>query len=129
MRMSEVFPSKWLSGDDLPHDTTVTIARCVLEEVRNPRTKKVEKKPCLYFVNRKKALIVNKTNADTLVALYGDESNEWAGKRVILGSEMVDSPRGQVLAVRVRNVDPDTLVTAPPPAAPEPDEEEEEGES
>ena len=123
MKTEDVFPKKWLAGEDLAHDTTAVIQRVVMEELRNPKTHKPERKPVAYFVNRKKALILNRTNWMTIAELYGDESDTWAGKRVILGADVVDSPQGRVPAVRVRPVNPDLSAKAPA-ELPEPDEEE-----
>jgi hypothetical protein len=113
MKTDDVFPKKWLSGEDLPRDTGATIHRVVLEELRNPKTHKPERKPVAYFVGKRKALILNRTNWMTLAGLYGDESNEWTGRRVVLGRDEVDSPQGRVLAVRIRSLNPDTLPKPP----------------
>jgi hypothetical protein len=125
MKTEDVFPKKWLAGDDLPRDTGATIQRVALEELRNPKTHKPERKPVAYFVGKRKALILNRTNWMTLAGLYGNESNEWNGRRVILGSDEVDSPQGRVLAVRIRPVNPDTL---PKPPAEDVESEDEDGE-
>ncbi|HET7012211.1 MAG TPA: hypothetical protein VFI11_15660 [Anaerolineales bacterium] len=124
MKTEDVFPRKWLSGDDLPRDTAATIHHVVLEELRNPKTHRPERKPVAYFVGKRKALILNRTNWMTLAGLYGDESDRWAGHRIVLGSDEVDSPQGRVKAVRVRPVNPDTLAK-PPAEAPESEEDEE----
>jgi hypothetical protein len=125
MKTEEVFPRKWLNGDDLPHDTTATIERVVMEELHNPATRKKERKPVAYFAGKRKALILNRTNWMTLSGLFGDESDTWAGRRIVLGAELVDSPQGRVRAVRVQDVIPETLAT-PPAEIPETDEEDDE---
>ncbi len=125
MKTEDVFPRKWLSGDDLPHDTSATIQRVVMEEMHNPKTNRKDRKPVAYFVGKRKALILNRTNWNVLAGLYGDESDIWAGKRVVLGADEVDSPQGRMRAPRVRAVLPETLAT-PPAEIPETDEEDEE---
>lgn len=102
MKTQDVFPSRWLTGDVLPHPVAVTIQRVVLEKVRDPHTRRETQKPVAYFVGKRKALILNVTNWRTLVGLYGDESDNWAGKKVVLYAEEVDTPNGRMKAVRVR---------------------------
>ena len=41
-----------------------------------------ESKPVLYFAGSTKGRVLNKVNANALTALYGDETDEWAGKSV-----------------------------------------------
>ena len=41
-----------------------------------------EFKPVLYFAGSTKGLVLNKVNANALTALYGDETDDWAGKSV-----------------------------------------------
>jgi hypothetical protein len=109
MKTEDVFPRKWLSGDDLPHDVGVTIERVVLEELRNPKTHKPERKPVAYFVGKKRGLILNVTNWKTLARLYGDESDRWRGRRVLLGPEEVEVRGERVRAVRVKGAALDPL--------------------
>jgi hypothetical protein len=125
MKTDDVFPKKWLAGEDLPHDTTATIQRVVMEELHNPATRKKERKPVAYFAGKRKALILNRTNWLTLAGLYGDESDAWSGKRIVMGADEVDSPQGRVKAVRIRAVNPDTLAK-PPAEIAEPEDDEDE---
>jgi hypothetical protein len=125
MKTEDLFPRKWLSGEDLPHDTTATIQRVVMEELHNPATRKKEHKPVAYFVGKRKALILNRTNWMTLAGLFGDESDQWANRRIVLGADEVDSPQGRMRAPRIRAVHPETLAT-PPAEIPETEDEEEE---
>jgi hypothetical protein len=113
MKTEDLFPRKWLSGEDLPHDTTATIQRVVMEELHNPATRKKERKPVAYFAGKRKALILNRTNWMTLAGLFGDESDEWSGRRIVLGADEVDSPQGRMRAPRIRAVHPETLATLP----------------
>lgn len=83
MRMSELFPSKYFSKDDLPEPETFTIDECVREEVKNEEG--TELKSVLYFSEPdSKPLILNKTNGETIAKIYGDESDEWVGKPIEL---------------------------------------------
>jgi hypothetical protein len=81
MKISQLFPSKYVRAADLNGKTvTLTIAKLVLEELGHGAEK--ERKPVLYFQKATKGLVLNRTNAMTIAALYGDESDEWPGKRI-----------------------------------------------
>lgn len=109
MRMRDALPSRYLSGDDLDGDVVVTIDRVVLESFRDPRTRVETRKPVMYFQRAKRGLIVNRTNWRAVADLYGDESDHWAGKRIVLAPAMVDAYGKQTKAVRVRPTRPPEL--------------------
>lgn len=46
-------------------------------------------KPCLTFKGREKMMVMNKTNADTLKAAFGAETNNWQGRKVELFTQQV----------------------------------------
>lgn len=81
MKMSQLFPSKYVKAADLNGKTvTLTIDKLVIEELGHGSEK--ERKPVLYFQKATKGLVLNRTNAMTIAGLYGDESDEWPGKRI-----------------------------------------------
>lgn len=114
MRMRDALPSRYLSGDDLDEEVVVTIEKVVLESFRDPRTRVEARKPVMYFQRAKRGLIVNRTNWRAVADLYGDESDNWTGKRISLAPVMVDAYGKQTRAVRVRPAKPTPM---PRPAA------------
>ena len=106
MRMRDALPGRYLSGDDLDGEVIVTIDRVVMESFRDPRTRQESRKPVMYFQRAKRGLIVNRTNWRTVADLYGDESDNWTGKRIALAPAMVDAYGKQTKAVRVRPTRP-----------------------
>jgi len=106
MRMRDALPGRYLSGDDLDGEVIVTIDRIVMESFRDPRTRQESRKPVMYFQRAKRGLIINRTNWRTVADLYGDESDNWVGKRIALVSMMVDAYGKQTKAVRVRPTRP-----------------------
>ena len=106
MRMRDALPGRYLSGDDLDGEVIVTIDRIVMESFRDPRTRQESRKPVMYFQRAKRGLIINRTNWRTVADLYGDESDNWVGKRIALVSMMVDAYGKQTKAVRVRPTSP-----------------------
>jgi hypothetical protein len=98
MKTSEMFPSRWLKGDDLNGTPTVTISSVTQEVVGQNN----EQKHVVWFEGMQKGLILNKTNSDAIEALYGDDTDNWLSEDVTLYAAPV-SYNGKVTnACRVR---------------------------
>lgn len=109
MRISTAFPSKYLRADDLQgHEPTVVIDRIVTEEIGADE----QQKPVIYFRGKERGLVLNKTNATNISLAFGDETDQWIGKSVVLFVAWVDYQGRSVQAIRVR---------PPQPASPEVD--------
>lgn len=97
MKLSEAFPSNYLKSDDLQdRDVPVVIATAEMEMVGN------ERKLILAFQGKKKSMICNKTNAGRISYLYGDDTDEWIGKEIVLTSEFVEFQGKTVKGLRVK---------------------------
>ena len=98
MNINNVFPSKYLKAADLQgREFTLRIASIRMEDIGDD-----DQKPVLYFENAKKGLVLNKTNANNCVVLYGAETDGWIGKPVTLYSAWVDFQGKSVEAIRIR---------------------------
>lgn len=107
MRVSDAFPSKYLSAADLDGGTmAVTIDRWEMEQFEDKNTKQTRNKPVLYFRHHKKGVALNVTNARKIAELYGDEMDDWIGRELVLFTAMVDSFGETVEAIRVRAPQP-----------------------
>ena len=82
MRMSDMFPAKYLKKEDFDAPTVLTIKNCAVEEVG-----KNDAKPVMYFNERVKGLVLNKTKASLLSETFGDDSDAWVGRKVRLSSD------------------------------------------
>jgi hypothetical protein len=81
--MNDAFPSKYLKESDLKgREVTVTIRSVEMEDVGTDSSP--EEKPVLHFNGKEKGLVLNRTNAGAIAAEYGDEMDDWAGKKVII---------------------------------------------
>lgn len=101
MKVSEAFPSKWLSAADLNGgNARVTIQRVEIEKIGD------DTKPVIYFKGKQKGLVANKTNSRTIADAYGDEMDDWTGCELILFPIMTDYQGKQVEAIRVRSPQP-----------------------
>ncbi len=97
MKMSEEFPSKYLKAADLQ-------GREVRVIMQNTEREKIgdDTKPVLYFKGKDKGVVLNKTNAATIVDAYGDDSEDWFDQPLILFSVMVDFQGKVGPAIRCR---------------------------
>jgi hypothetical protein len=113
--MSDAFPSKYLKADVDVKDaddggTTLTISGCDIELIGQGEDS--EHKPVVYFQETDKGLVLNKTNAATLTALFrSDDSDAWMGQRIKLIATSVDFAGKMVRAIRVNP----KLPAGPPP--------------
>ncbi len=101
MKISQLFPSKYVKAADLNGKTiTLTIAKLVVEELGHGAEK--ERKPVLYFQKATKGLVLNRTNAMTIAGLYGDESDDWEGKRISIYPTRIRAFGAMQDTVRIR---------------------------
>jgi len=92
---------KYIAGDSLKGKSVpMTIDRVVNEDVSN--SDKIEEKQVLYFVESKKGMILNKTNAKRIARLYGPETDDWKGIVIELYTEPVKAFGETHNALRVR---------------------------
>lgn len=95
--INEAFPSKFLRAADLDDRQHLLIMdRAEFENLGDDR------KLILYFKGQEKGLVLNKTNANTIAKLYGDDTDGWIGKEIVLFDVPVDFRGETVQAIRVR---------------------------
>jgi arabinogalactan endo-1,4-beta-galactosidase len=98
MNIQEAFPSKYIKAADL-NDQNV---RVIMERVEMEDIGDDGDKPVLYFRGKAKGMVMNKTNSNNIAMVYGDETDDWVGKDLILYPTMVDYQGRSVPAIRVR---------------------------
>ena len=104
----------YLGHWDVPEngDLVLTIDKVYEEDVKNEHG--TERKPVMYWKEPNyKPMIVNKTNNDSITALYGrrTERNTWEGKKIALYSAVVPrSSDGHGLRIRDYKPEPDEYV-------------------
>lgn len=98
MKATEAFPSKYISAADLQgHDVNAKITHITSEEIGG------KQKFICYFAGKKKGLVLNKTNWNSIVRISGqDDTDDWTGVEVCLFEAMVDFQGDIVPAVRVK---------------------------
>lgn len=108
-----LFPSLYVAAADLPRDVTLTISRVVVEGLKTDRG--TQNKPIVYFAelekrpeDKRKKLVLNKTNARTIARMYGGKAEGWIGKRVTLHASTCEAFGETVDCIRIRaNIPPD----------------------
>lgn len=84
MKISEIFPSKYITAADLNGKPfTLTIRTVTLEEMITHDNKKVQK-PVVWFEKAQKGFVMNATNGYIVANLYGDDTIGWPGQRITL---------------------------------------------
>ncbi len=121
MRIGEAFPSKYLKAADLPDGqfVPVTIERVELQNVAGNDSPE-ETKPILHFVGKEKGMVMNRTNSQEIANAFGDETDDWMGKRVLIyaTTTLFQGKTVACLRVKVPKATPaNRTPAAPAPAA------------
>lgn len=97
MKVADVFPSNYIKADDLQgRDVLVVISDAKMEKLGD------DQKLILYFQHKDKGMVTNKTNANRIAYLYGDDTDGWIGKEIILTSEFVEFQGRTVKGLRIK---------------------------
>ena len=101
MKISESFPSKYMKSTEIgDEDLVVTIKDIEIKNVGNADDP--DEKPVIYFEGHEKGVVLNKTNANTISSLYGDDTDGWIGKKIALFTTEVEYQGKMTLGIRVR---------------------------
>jgi len=116
MKMSDMFPSKYLRAADIPagREVPLTIASLDMTAIEGED----ELKPCLYFRGAKKGLILNKTNGTILAEGFGDDTDRWPGRVVAVYATTTQFGGKMVPCVRLRIPAPQAAPALPVATAP-----------
>lgn len=87
----------------------VQVQSAKVEEMFNPRSPKKERKVVLRFVNRRKAMILNKTQAASMMELSGtDDFSKWVGQEVVLVADRARNGKDTIrICTRMESGDAD----------------------
>ena len=120
MKVSEAFSGSYLKADTfVGKRVTVTIERVETEKVGD------DTKQIAYFQGKEKGLVLNKTNANMIAEIAGDdEMDNWGGVRIVLYGTKTDFQGKRVDAIRVEAPPLSAKrAPAPPPVDISPDED------
>ena len=101
MKIGTAFPSKYIKAADLGGKAhTLVIGEVKIEDVGGQGNE--EDKPCLYFVGRAKGCVLNRTNAMAIAARYGEDTDAWTNKEVIVYPDTTMYQGKMVDCIRMR---------------------------
>lgn len=108
MEAALLIPSRFIKGETFgEREITLTIADVSLEELEKDDGSK-ELKGVVYFAEKSKRpphqplqWLLNVTTAKSLIAMFGNETDAWKGKRVTLYAPMVKAFGKTAPAIRV----------------------------
>jgi len=102
-----MFPKDYVTAPELKgRDATVTIKAIWKERLQRKGKPKDKDDVVMSFEETPKKFVCNRTNADTIVSLYGTEGKEWVGKRITLFPTTTTFGRETVDCIRIRPVVP-----------------------
>lgn len=85
-KLSEMLPSRFLKKDDVPQPMLLTIGD--IEQVNvAPEGQPAENKWTMSFPEMDKPLVLNSTNMHIVGMTYGDDTDGWIGKKIVLYSD------------------------------------------
>lgn len=95
--INEAFPSNYIKAADLKgRQVSVKMDRAEYEMIGS------DKKLILYFVGKEKGMVLNKTNANNIAMIYGDDTDDWRDQEIVLFEALVDFQGKTVPAIRVK---------------------------
>jgi hypothetical protein len=115
IKISEHFGGAYLSGPDVPlgQSFRLQVGDTRIESFDDGGTKVV-----LSFLNARKGLPLNKTNASALSAVWGDDTEDWYGRWLELFSVPTTYNGRNYNGLRVRPIEPPPSYRQTPDAAP-----------
>ena len=97
MKISNAFPSPYLRASDLgDRPVKFIMDKVEMEDIGG------DVKPILHFQGKDKGLVLNKTNSNNISAAYGDDTDGWAGREIVLYPAVTDFQGKTVPCIRAR---------------------------
>ncbi len=97
--ISKEYPSRFLRGEEVfGKAVNLKIKVIKKEKVFSMTTKKNEEVLVIYFEGKDRGVCLKKTRANDIKAIYGDNTDGWAGKDIVMYTEKKEA-FGKVLNV------------------------------
>lgn len=97
-----LFDSQFLHSYDLPKpEVAVEIEAVTAGELTGQGGRKT-KRPLVKFSGAERSLVLNKTNAKTLMTLFGPDTAAWTGKKVVLYKAQTQLGGDTVECIRIK---------------------------
>jgi hypothetical protein len=108
MKVSDMFPRKFVSGDDLDGKAyTVTIEEVRQEKLRMAGSAQEEQKHVLYLLGTRKGIILSRTLAEQIAEITGQaDTKDWPGCKMIIVPVPMTVAGKKRVAIRARTLTP-----------------------
>lgn len=105
VNINEAFPSNWIAAHDLNgKDFTLIISKSNVENLGQGT--QMDRKLCIWFNGTEKGMALNVINRNTIVDMYGPETNNWHGESITLYPTTTEWQGKMVPCVRIRTDKP-----------------------
>lgn len=116
MKFTDLVPASFLQKEDFDRPALLTIDRIEIKNVA-PQGQPPENKGVIYFQEEDRGLVLNRTNAEIVGALYGKDPDQWPGRKIVAFTDPNVSFGGKLVGgIRLRA--PKQQPAQPQPAAP-----------
>ena len=97
MNINQAFPSDYLKVSDLGGRAhKLLMGQLTTEKIGQ------DMRPVLHFQNAGKGLVLNRTNANTIANMYGEETDNWFGQPITIFPDTTDFRGERVPCIRVQ---------------------------
>jgi hypothetical protein len=101
MHYRAMFRGDYIAAVELPENREVTRTIREVRLVQMESEDGVSEKPVCFFAETHRGWVLNRTNAECLAGMFGEETSRWQGKRVTLYRTTVQLGRERVPGIRV----------------------------
>jgi hypothetical protein len=123
MKITEMFPRRYATGEDLQGKShTLIIDRVTSEQLHPTPGAPAQTKYVIYFRSTKKGVILSRPLALQIAEIAGDETNSWPGVSVAIYPQPMTVAGKAVIAIRARK--PTNGVSQPPATLTQDDDDE-----
>ena len=101
MKISEEFGGSYLKAADLKGKQVRVIIDNVSRELFRDDKGGEAQKLVVWFRGKEKGLVLNKTNAESIAAMHGDDTDDWTGREIRLYAANVQAFGEMMKAIRI----------------------------
>ena len=116
MKVKDMYPSAYIKATDLVEsdqpEPVLQISDCTMEEMPAFEGDPAKDSPVLTFTNSNKKLVLNRTNANMIAFLHGEETDGWQGKLILQHTPPVEFRGNSRPGIRVKDTVPSGQITA-----------------
>ncbi len=102
-KIGEIYQSRFITSDDFQNPVQLTILRTYIDSPPTRPGETPRQQVVLQFHETQKELGLNRSNATVLASMYGDDTDYWQNKKVVIFKEIGMSFGQQKWLVKIRD--------------------------